>query len=174
MLTTVINLRTAVLVTLLATLPATNTFAGDYYREGVFMAQLEKPYEETNDPPPLLQGADAGAMPGRATGYMPIGAACCEQSVCGPDCNDCEEAGCATVFGRKMESRYNEMHRRHYFANQRSHRNLLYPVCPPYTTYGYGYHETCWRRMEPNRCPCPTQVPQSNPAVPAPELTRAR
>lgn len=144
---------------------ANTSDAGEYYREGVFLAQLEKPYDDTIDPAPLSRPATHPAA-----GYDPYASVCVQPGHCEQDCLNCyeyDDSGFVTRVGKNVESRYNKLNRQQYFNHQRSHRNLLYPVQAPYHAYGYGYHETCWRKMEPNRCPCPAQpVPAGYAPVP--------
>lgn len=53
-----------------------------------------------------------------------------------------------------------KLNRKCYFNYHSYHPKALHPIVHPACQPGYGYYETCWRRISPNPCFCrPEHVP---------------
>lgn len=53
-----------------------------------------------------------------------------------------------------------KMNRKMYFNYHSSHPKALHPIVHPACQPGYGYYETCWRKISPNPCFCaPDHLP---------------
>lgn len=73
---------------------------------------------------------------------------CTNSTVCTEDCM--EEL---PWWKRKAH----KLNRKCYFNYHSYHPNALHPIVHPACQPGYGYYETCWRRIIPNPCHCPPQ-----------------
>lgn len=78
---------------------------------------------------------------------------CTESEVCSEDCME------KKPWWKRLSNKWN---RKAYFNYHSCHAHALHPIVHPACQPGYGYYETCWRKISPNPCFCPTGIPQQN------------
>jgi len=130
------------------------------------MAGLEQPFSQ-----PLYESVAAGlsqnsAVPQRASRIQQQSYAVYEEQVMAPTavsyqncgnlaCSDCQDCADACVKEQSWwQKKCQKMNRKCYFNYQGYHPNALHPIVHPACQPGYGYYETCWRKIAPNPCFC--------------------
>lgn len=80
---------------------------------------------------------------------------------CGQGCTDNHVCADSCVEEKPWWKRKaHKLNRKCYFNYHSYHPKALHPIVDPACQPGYGYYETCWRKISPNPCFCqPDHVP---------------